>query len=297
MTDVALQVLDGIEMRGTVNTDDATILEHIRHSVRLQHPQVKPQPAQSDRVCLVGGGPSLAETEHELRALYFEGAKIVTVNGAYQWCVERNYRPSAQIVLDARSTNARFVDPVIPQCRYLLASQCHPETWARVDGRDVWIWHAVGEEPTWRSELNAYYGQCWQSITGGSTVAMRAIALLRVLGFLRMDLFGIDSCWLESRHHAFAQPENDTDRKLPFRVHPTGRPDLTETFLCAPWHVKQLEDFLQMIRVNGHQFLLNIHGRGLLAYALRSAAHIELVDAAASDGVSSPDESGLTATA
>jgi hypothetical protein len=129
-----LKVLDGIELKGTINTPDEGLLANIRHSIRLGYPQVRPQPAQHDRVCLVGGGPSLESTFDELRDLYFAGAKVVTVNGSYQWCLDRNIRPSAHVVLDARPENARFVNPAIPQCKYLIASQCAPETWAQMAG-------------------------------------------------------------------------------------------------------------------------------------------------------------------
>jgi hypothetical protein len=142
--DDRLKVLDGIEMQGNINTPDAELLANVQHSIRLGYPQIRPQAAQPDRVCLVGGGPSLNETLTELRDLYFAGAKVVTVNGSYQWCIDHNIRPSAHIVLDARAENARFVQPVIPRCRYLIASQCHPDTWAAVEGRDdVWIWYST----------------------------------------------------------------------------------------------------------------------------------------------------------
>jgi hypothetical protein len=276
--DDRLKVLDGIEMQGNINTDDAQLLANIRHSIRLGYPQVKPQHPQRERVCLVGGGPSLDDTFGELRDLYFSGAKVVTVNGAYQWCLDHNIRPSAQIVLDARAGNARFVDPVVPQCRYLLASQCAPETWAAVEGRpDVWIWHAVaGDNPTAKPVLDEYYRGMWMATPGGTTVIIRAITVLRALGFLRFDLFGVDSCYMGRQHHAYEQPENDTDRAYPFVVYPTGHPEMARTFHCAPWHAKQLECFLQTVRLNGHQFLLNIHGDGLLAFALQCSAGVEI---------------------
>jgi hypothetical protein len=265
---------------GELNTPDTELVAHIAHSIRLQHKQVAPQRPQADRICLVGGGPSLAHTERELRDMYFAGAKIVTMNGAYHWCIERNLRPSAQIVLDARPSMARFVEPVIPQCKYLLASQCHPETWAAVDGRpDVWIWHAVGPENNWRAVLDEYYLGKWQSIVGGVTVATRAIALMRIMGFLRMDLFGVDSCWMGEAHHAYEQAENERDERIPVYVYPTGHRDQAKLFWCSRWHAKQLEDLLKMIRNNGEKFLLNIHGEGLLAYALRSAASVEIMHA------------------
>lgn len=279
LTDASLQVLDGVALTGSVNTSDDLLLANIRHSIRLGYPQVRQQAIQTDRVALVGSGPSLAETERELVDLVFTGAKVVTVNGAYQWCLDRNIRPSAHIVLDARASNARFVGTAIPQCRYLLASQCHPDTWAAVKDRpDVWIWHAMGEENELRAELDTYYLGKWHGIPGGTTVAMRAISLLRTLGFLRMDLFGVDSCWLGEQHHAFPQAENLTDRRLTFNVHPTDHPEKARRFVCSPWHVKQFEDFLQMVRVNGDQFLLNIHGDGLLAYALQASADLTVTE-------------------
>ena len=276
----ALQVLDPAStahLVGDLNTPIPELLANIRHSIRLGHPQVRGQNPSYDRVCLVGGGPSLEATLPELRDLYFAGAKIVTTNGAYQWCLERNLRPSAQVILDARSFNARFVEPAVPSCRYLLASQCHPDTWAAVEGRpDVWIWHAIGPENELRAELDAYYLKNWTAIAGGTTVIMRAIPLLRTLGFLRMDLFGVDSCVLDGAHHAYAQAENDTEAVRAFTLHPTGHPKQARTFHCTGWQAKQLEDFLQMIRINGHQFLLNMHGDGMLAYALQCSADVQL---------------------
>jgi hypothetical protein len=272
-----LKVLDGIEMVGAINTPDAGLLANIEHSIRLGYPQVRPQPSQADRVVLVGGGPSLNDTFDELRDLYFAGAKVVTVNGSYQWCLDRNIRPSAHVVLDARASNARFVNPAVPNCKYLLASQCAPETWAAVEGRkDVWIWHAVApDNEILKPTLDAYYAGQWMPTPGGTTVSLRALLLLRAMGFLRFDLFGVDSCFMDGKGHAYEQPENDRDKAYPFVVHPTGHPELSRTFMCAPWMAKQLECFLQSVRLHGHQFLLNVHGDGLLAYALKSSAGVE----------------------
>lgn len=286
--DDRLKVIEGPELVGDINTPQPELLANIRHSIRLGYPQVQPQPPQPERVCLVGGGPSLEATFPELRDLYFAGAKIVTVNGAYRWCLERNLRPSAQIMLDARSFNARFVDPAVPACKYLLASQCHPVTFDAVRGRNVWIWHAIGPENALREELDQFYLKAWTGVAGGTTVIMRAIALLRILGFLRFDLFGVDSCFLDGQHHAYPQTEND-DRPHPWRVKWPDYPERAREFLCSGWHLKQLEDFLQMVRINGHQFLIHVHGDGLLAYALRASAstfELESVDAAAGEAAS-----------
>lgn len=271
-----LHVLDGIEMKGAVNVPDEILLANVRSSIRRGHPQIRPQTPTSDRIVIVGGGPSLNDTKDELVALIREGAKLVTVNGAYQWCLERNLHPKTQIVMDARATNARFLEPAIPGCNYLLASQCAPETWEMVDGRpNVWIFHAAaGADGPLKELLDAYYLNQWFGVGGGTTVVTRAISVLRTLGYLRFDLFGVDCCFLNGEHHAYPQPENAKDTPIKFTAQAPGS-DESRVFECAPWHVKQLEDFLQLIRVNGKHLLLNVHGDGMLAYALASSAGIQ----------------------
>jgi len=225
----------------------------------------------------VGSGPSLRKTETELRDLVFAGAKLVTVNGAYAWCIERNLQPNAQIVIDARASNSRFLEPAVPNCRYYLASQCHPALFDAVDGREfVGIFHVLGDEGPIKDELDRYFLGKWAGVIGGSTVTTRALGLLRMLGYLRFDLFGIDSCWDGDAHHAFDQPENARDHRLRVTVSAVDNPAQRREFLCAPWHVQQAEDFMQVLRLNGQHFLMNVHGDGLIAYLLRTAADLDL---------------------
>ena len=274
--ETALNVLEGVTLDGRVNVTDDVLLENIRSAIRRPYPQIKPQPVNGERVCLVGGGPSLKDTEGELVDLVRAGAKLVTVNGAYQWCLDRNLSPRMQIVMDARPTNARFLSPAIPKCHYVLASQCAPEAWDAVEGRpDVWIFHAAaGATGPMKDLLDAHYLGQWFGVGGGVTVVTRAIMLLRAIGYLRFALFGVDSCFLNGEHHAYEQAENVNDRPMPFDASPADAPELSRRFYCAPWHVKQLECFLQLIRVNGDNFQLTVHGDGLLAYALQSSADV-----------------------
>lgn len=277
LDDEVLNVIEGVELRGQVNVTDEALLHNVQFAIRQPFPQIRPQAINYDRVALVGSGPSLKDTEGELVQLIREGAKLVTVNGAYQWCLDRNLQPRTQIVMDARATNARFLEPAIPNCRYAIASQCAPETWAAVAGRpEVWMFHAAaGTDGALKDMLDKHFLGNWYGVGGGTTVATRAISLLRTLGYLRFDLFGIDSCWMDGEHHAFDQPENANDKCVRITVNPTGETHKARTFICSPWHIKQFEDFLQVIRVNGQHFLLNVHGNGMLAYALESSADVE----------------------
>lgn len=269
-----LKVLTGVEMAGALNTDADRLLANIRANIRRGHPQARIEPLKMDRVCLVGSGPSLEETREELRDLYFQGAKVVALNGALAWLVAQNIRPSAVVVVDARPSNARFLAPDVPGLLHYIASQCDPAVFDMVEGRErVAIWHSLTDENAMAAELDQFYGAGhWLGVMGGTTVASRALSLLRSSGYLRFDLFGVDCCWLNDRHHAFDQAENADDRRVKLSIQAERSDAPPAVFECAPWHVQQLEDFLQMIRVNGSHFLINVHGRGLLAAALRAGA-------------------------
>lgn len=281
--DAVLKVIEGLEfVDQKLNTPEDVILAQVEASIRRGHPQVWPSGLKPDRIVLVGGGPSLDSTLPELLDLVRHGAKLVTVNGAYRWCVEKHLQPAAQVVLDARAGSAKFVQPDIPNCRYYVASQCHPSVWDAVEGREhVGIWHSIAPEaanpksPTAKI-LTEYYAGAWHGVAGGTTVVTRAIGLLRLMGYLRFDLFGVDSCFMGAAHHAYVQPENDGDRRVRVTVTPTGSDRPGRDFWCAPWHLKQAEDFAQIVRVLGDKFLLNVHGGGLIAYMLTSSADCTL---------------------
>src|SRR6266566_3541065 len=76
------------------NVSDELIMNQVRESIRRQLPQAYGHQPNSDRIALVCGGPSLAKTEKELVELAWNGVKVVAVNGAYQWCIDHNIKPS-----------------------------------------------------------------------------------------------------------------------------------------------------------------------------------------------------------
>jgi hypothetical protein len=126
--------------------------------------------------------------------------------------------------------------------------------------------------------LDSYYLKHWHGVGGGTTVGTRALFLLRSLGYYRIEVFGMDSCWMGDVHHAFAQHENESDKKYHVTMSPSGHPEIHRDFYCAPWHLQQLQDFLQLIRSNGQHFLLHMHGDGALAYALTSSADVQIIE-------------------
>lgn len=254
---------------GKMNTADDVLLENVKSSIRRGYPQMRTGPNRPEKICLVGSGPSLNDSLEEIRQLVWEGANLVTMNGAYQWCIDHNLRPNTQIIMDARASNARFLEPAVPHCRYVLASQCAPEIWDAVEGRpDVWIFHALVKGDTDISKtLDAHYAGNWIGVGGGVTVASRAIYLLRTAGYIRYELYGIDCCWRGDTHHAFPQHENAGDKRFKVRIGIRGHADERQ-FSVSPWHLKQFDDFCTLLAMNGEFFSVTFHGDGMLAHAM-----------------------------
>ena len=278
-SDPRLKVFTGLSLGpGTTNLTAEEFQTNIRAAIKRQHPQLRRQGIQPDRVCLLGGGPSLNDTVPELLALLRDGAKLATCNGAYHWALDHHLSPSTQIMIDGRACNARFVDPPLPRCQYLISSTCHPDVWDKLETREhVWMFHPVSKADPAAALLDEYYRGRWETVPGGSTVVSRALWALRIAGFLRFDLFGVDLCYLHDQHHAYPQPENDGDRTWKVTVGPTGHPELARDFITTGWMLKSLEDWLRMIRLQSDHWLINVHGDGLLAYTLKVNA--DLADA------------------
>ncbi len=262
-----------------LNTPEEEILENIKTNITRGLPQLQGHPPRPDHVCIVGGGWSLEDTFDELRALVWDNHPVLALNGAGQYLLERNIRPGAQIILDARPRCAGFVEEPIPGCKYFLASQCHPSVFEACEGRDVFIYHVVstGDE-TERALLDRYYLERWIEVVGGSTVGLRSISLATFLGWQFMHLFGIDSCHApDGRHHAYAQPWQDAEETISvWTGTKEGRQD--REFKCSLWQASQAENFIGFVRALGGNFILTPHGDGLISHIMQTGAQIRRGD-------------------
>jgi len=260
---------------GVLNVLEEQAIANVRVNITGGWTQVTPHVTNDIDVMILGGGPSMPAFEDEIKEKRAAGVKLVTLNGAYNWALDHGLVPSAQIIVDARAFNARFVQPVVEGCKYLISSQCDPSVFAGLPQDRTLIWHTSTEMI--REALTAQYPEGWWGTPGGSTVLLRAIPLLRVLGFTRFHLYGCDSCLSEDgRHHAYGQSENDAGVVIAVTV--GGR-----VFACHPWMASQAQEMMELIRMLGDEIELEIYGDGLLAWMLRYAADLEAVAEAGVD--------------
>lgn len=249
-----------------MNAGRGHILDNIQANIRRQLPQCKEHEIQDQRIAIIGGGPSLEHTKDELQQCVDEGVKLVALNGTHDWLLDHGYRPSAMIMVDSRPDNVDFVQRPVDSCKYLIASQCDTSVFEALKNNKVWIWHAqnnIGEQEI----LEDYYLKNFRFVIGGSTVMLRGIWLMRMLGFKQMEIFGFDSCYMDGKHHAYDQPLNDGCEIREVTC-------MGKKFQCAAWMASQFDDFQHFIQAVGDKFELNVHGNGLIAHMMQEGAKL-----------------------
>jgi hypothetical protein len=176
--------------------------------------------------------------------------------------------PSAFVMVDARDFNARFLNTVIPECKYFISSQCHPSVLEKLkDHKDqTYLWHLSNEE---FNEILAQEYRNWYPVPGGSTVLLRTLPLFRMLGFKRFHIFGCDSCLEDGAHHAYAQSENDGQPVVSVRI---GE----KVFACHPWMISQAKEFIDLIKCMGDVMELEIYGGMLRQILVDGASRADL---------------------
>ena len=246
---------------GVVNVNEDQIKKNVAYNIKQGFLQVQPYPTNDIETMIVGGGPSLPQHTEKIKQLRANGVKLIAINGAYKWCLDNGITPSAMVMVDARKFNARFTQPVVEDCKYFIASQCHPSVFKDLPKDRTYVWHTQAE--ILKEMLEAQFEECYP-VPGGSTVLLRAIPLFRMLGFKRFHIFGCDSCLEEGKHHAFEQLENDDEIIIPVNV--SGK-----IFNCNPWMISQAQEFIDLIRMIGDEIELEVYG-GLLHHILESGA-------------------------
>jgi FkbM family methyltransferase len=231
------------------------VLANIAANMQRHYAQLAASPAHEQIALIVGGGPSLPEQLMLIAQLQRGGAIVIATNNTDRFLRERGITPNFHVMIDARPEVAEFIRPGGIK---LYASMCDPTTLERAAAAgDLTIWHALTDN------VDQVLGRA-MLIGGGTTVGTRAMALAYVMGFRRLMLFGMDSCYREDAHHAYPQALNDGERILDAVVG-------GERFRAAPWMVKQADDFKEMaVALTGMGVQITVMGGGLLAAVARS---------------------------
>lgn len=256
--------LNPADLEAYINTKRDELAANVRAACALGHPWLAMEEAHAGEAAIVGGGPSLERFLPELRAKAADGASVFAVNGAFEYLVSRGIVPSWHVIIDAREENASFITSP-PAERYLLASQCSPQIYAKASAlapvtivhmstADILDWIPPSLQP-----INL--------IHSGHTVGLAALVMSYVMGYRRQYLYGMDSSYAEVNghlgryeHHAYPQALNDSDQVIEAVF--GGR-----KWKCAPWMIMQAQDFEKVaLELAGFGCEIHVRSHGLLGH-------------------------------
>ncbi|XUM19754.1 6-hydroxymethylpterin diphosphokinase MptE-like protein [Bradyrhizobium oligotrophicum S58] len=235
------------------NVADDVLYGNIRAAIERGHDLLHPCAPHDTPALIVGGGPSAEHDLDDIRARQQAGAVIFALNGAGLWLQSHGIVPDALIVLDARSHNSRFVVGLASEVMLLLASQCDWAVFEAGRAHPILLWH-----PSMNGESEIVESRPTVMIGGSTTVGMRALRIVHVLGFRETHLYGYDSSYSQTGGHVYPQPENDADVLREVEV--GGR-----VFYAPAWMVRQADDF-QILAAGliAEGLSIHVHGDGLL---------------------------------
>lgn len=266
--------------RMKMNTPEDQVFKQVRENLGRGLQQLRPFEEQlNQKVVVLGGGPSLNDYVDEIKEHKKNGAKIITMNGSYGWAKEHDLWPVTQFMIDARKFNKRFMEPVSEDNVYILAAQVHPDIFDILPSDKTWIFNANLDEGCVQisEEILGEMYTDWFPLPGGSSVMLRALPALQMMGFRDVEVYGFDSCLMGhdlgdadvdiKNHHAFHQPENDfNDDRLAYVTINDKR------FAVEPWMLCQANEYLNCSKILLKHMKIKIHGNGLIAHCVETGA-------------------------
>jgi hypothetical protein len=235
------------------NVADEVLYANIRKTIERGTPLVQACEPHEHVAILVGGGPSAEDDLEVIRDNARAGNQIFALNGAGLWLQRHGIQPDAVIILDARPHNVRFVHGLHPDIVLYLASQCDESLFEAGRSHDVVTWHPPMGGLSGIREMRAT-----TFIGGSTTVGLRAMRLVHVLGYREVHLFGYDSSYRDGDAHAYDQHENGVDRPRECGVG-------NRIFVSTAWMIRQADDFRWIsagLMTEGMS--VHVHGDGLL---------------------------------
>lgn len=244
------------ELEAVANMADEAVRRNILSACERTLTWLEYAPEQQRHAVIVGGGPSLAKTIGEVRWRKERGDYVFALNGAARYLNEEGIVPDAQVIMDARPGNDRFVSSALA-AEYFIASQCDKAVFD-ASGPSTTVFHmnTSGIEEILPKDREAHL------VSSGTTVGLAAMVVAYMLGYRTLHLHGYDSSYDDS-HHAYEQPENDHETVVD--VIAGGR-----AFRSATWMVKQAQQFQELaIHLADEGVTITVAGDGLLPHIAR----------------------------
>lgn len=188
--------MNKVEFIHGLNAPRGQFIDNISVNIRRNLPRLT-----TKRALVVGGGPSAGDHVDDIKAHQAKGWQVTAINGAHDWLMGRGITPDACVLMDSTETVSTFIKFPLDECRYYVASQCHPAMFDKLDGYDVCMWHAHLDDAS--NKYIEEHDAEGTILAGANTAGLHAIAINYMLGVRKMRVYGLDSSHRPSGDHAY----------------------------------------------------------------------------------------------
>lgn len=236
-----------LQVKTSCALDDAGLYEHIRVALLRNLPLIQEHAEHNAVAVLVAPGPSVRGQLESIRKQREQGRPIIAITSAHDWLIENDIIPDYAVAIDPLPEQKRWFQHKQPSVRYMVASQCHPDTFDHLSDCNVFLWHLYIRE-----------GQTYPPnsilVTGGTTAGLRAINLFYSLGFRQFELYGYDSCLADGQLRVGGTHNDDKHVEIIVGG---------EKFISTPPMAAQANEFQNLYQCMP-DMVINSHGRGII---------------------------------
>jgi len=243
-----------------VNNDRESIIANITQNIGRGLPELTQHAWRSRPLLVVGGGPSLADYLHVIKA-YRPDCDVLAINGAYKYLRSHGVEADYFVLIDSRAENVVHVDGASFRTQHYLASQVHPRVFDALENRRVTTFH-LGTQ-TARDAITGNFSFLTAPI---GMASVHAIYVGAALGYKQQWLFGYDFSQSDTPY-AFPQPMNAGDQ--PIEIPLDGKVYKTTFALArtAEMFVRAVSPVMRQCELD-----LKLYSDGLLAAMLAKAS-------------------------
>lgn len=251
-------------------------MDNVRANIGRPHPwfhqnfPVKEEDRIGRRIALVGGGPSLKNTVHEL----MDFPIIIACGSAHDWLQANSPRiPTFCAVCDPDPVMANYLRAPDKKTKYLVSSHANATVYEALEGYDIAMWHCwpIGAGDQEARDFLQEKTPGWVAVGGGCTVGLRSLTLALMMGFSEIHFFGFDSCMgmSDDEHHVY--PFTDTSKEFLGDIYNVKigmgaeNGPAPREYRVAGYQLAQADHYKQMLAAFGHLFRPTFHGPGLIA--------------------------------
>lgn len=228
-----------VQFRAAPPLPGETLAEHTRSALARGLPDATPQPRS---LKIVANGPSALSADLS--------GETLAVNGAINLFGEGG--PTYWAAFDPQEGVAALLPADPPKNTvYLVAAQCHPSVFDRLEGRDVNVWNV--EHP-------ATIGQTPDGVPTAVSVTLMAMQLMARLGYRRFDTWGWDGCYMAGADHAAPQAHGSVEN-IRVRVG-------DESFETTTAWAAEAQDACRLLALA--DFKVDIHGGGMFGAIVKA---------------------------